>query len=59
MLENYSPTNAGLTPLFLAYLAGFIDADGCINGQIVKSSDYKRKLKLQLSVVITQKNSRR
>ena len=43
----------------LAYLAGFIDGDGCINGQLVKNSDYKRKFKIQLSIVIFQKNSRR
>jgi len=43
----------------LAYLAGFIDGDGCINGQIIKSKDYKRKFKLQVSVVLFQKYSRR
>jgi hypothetical protein len=48
-----------ITDLKLAYLAGFIDGDGCINGQIIKSNDYKRKFKLQVSVVIFQKASRR
>lgn len=48
-----------ITDLKLAYLAGFIDGDGCINGQIIKSNDYKRKFKLQVSVVIFQKTSRR
>ncbi len=43
----------------LAYLAGFIDGDGCINGQIIKSKDYKRKFKLQVSIVFFQKISRR
>jgi len=32
----------------LAYIAGFIDGDGSINGQIIKSNDYKRKFKLQV-----------
>ena len=48
-----------LPDLKLAYLAGFIDGDGCINGQIIKNNDYKRKFKLQVSVVIFQKSSRR
>jgi len=48
-----------LSPENLAYLAGFIDGDGCINGQIIKSNDYKRKFKLQVSVVFFQKSSRR
>ena len=48
-----------LTQLQLAYIAGFIDGDGCINGQIIKSNDYKRKFKLQVSVVFFQKSSRR
>ncbi len=43
----------------MAYLAGFIDGDGSINGQIVKSNDYKRKFKLQVSVTFFQKSSRR
>lgn len=51
--------NQGLNdPLFLSYLAGFIDGDGCINGQIVKTT-YGRKFKLKLSIVIYQLNSRR
>jgi len=48
-----------LTQLQLAYIAGFIDGDGCINGLIIKSNDYKRKFKLQVSVVFFQKSSRR
>jgi hypothetical protein len=55
-LVNKTPQ---LTQIQLAYIAGFIDGDGCINGQIVKSNDYKRKFKLQLSVVFFQKSSRR
>lgn len=48
-----------LSPPHLAYIAGFIDGDGCINGQIIKSNDSKRKFKLQVSVVLFQKSSRR
>jgi hypothetical protein len=48
-----------ISDLKLAYLAGFIDGDGCIDGQIINSKDYKRKFKLQVSVVIFQKSSRR
>lgn len=48
----------GLSPLFLSYLAGYIDGDGGINGKIVKTDD-PRKIKLKLSIVIFQKNSRR
>ena len=56
-LNNSQKINQ-LNQLQLAYIAGFIDGDGCINGQIVKSNDYKRKFKLQLSVVFFQKSSR-
>ena len=48
----------GFSPLFLSYLAGFIDGDGSINGQIEKTN-YSRKFKLKLSIVLFQKNSRR
>jgi len=51
--------NPGLhDPLFISYLAGFIDGDGCINGQIVKTT-YGRKFKIKLSIVLFQLNSRR
>jgi hypothetical protein len=48
-----------LTKENLAYLAGFIDGDGCISGQLIKNNDYKFKFKIQLSIVILQKKSRR
>lgn len=48
-----------LSEIQLSYLSGFIDADGCINGQIIRSRSYKRKFKLQVSVVLFQKKSRR
>jgi LAGLIDADG endonuclease len=35
----------------IAYLAGFIDGDGCINAQIVQRKDYR--LKFQIRVIIT------
>lgn len=57
--NNFQNTLYNIPDLKLAYLAGFIDGDGCINGQIVKSVDHKRKFKLQVSVVLYQKTTRR
>jgi intein/homing endonuclease len=57
--NNFQNPLYNISDLKLAYLAGFIDGDGCINGQIIKSNDYKRKFKLQVSVVFYQKSSRR
>lgn len=39
----------------LAYIAGFLDADGCILTQIVKGPTYKYKHRIRLSLVFYQK----
>lgn len=39
----------------LAYLAGFIEGDGCFLTQIVKGSTYKYKFTIRISVVFYQK----
>lgn len=41
-----------------AYLAGFIDGDGCINAQIVSRQDYILKYQIRVSVTFYQKKSR-
>jgi hypothetical protein len=38
-----------------AYIAGFLDADGCINAQIVPRQDYKLKFQIRVSVTFYQK----
>ena len=38
----------------IAYLAGFIDGDGCINAQIVKREDYKLKFQIRVSITLFQ-----
>lgn len=45
-------------PLFLSYLAGFIDGDGSILVQIVKRPDYIYKFQIRISLVLYQKTSR-
>jgi hypothetical protein len=47
-----------LTSLDLAYLAGVIDGDGCINAQIVRRHDYLRKFQIRVSVTVFQKTTR-
>nr|QJS52066.1 putative LAGLIDADG homing endonuclease [Stigeoclonium helveticum] len=42
-----------------AYIAGFLDGDGCINAQIVKKSDYKLKFQIRVTVTFYQKTSRK
>lgn len=39
----------------IAYLAGFIDGDGCINAQIVRKKDYKLKFQIRVTVTLFQK----
>lgn len=47
-----------LTELDLAYMAGFIDGDGCINCQIIRRQDYKLKFQIRLSLTVYQKTTR-
>ena len=49
--QNSSNPFSHLTPLEIAYIAGFLDGDGTINAQIVKRKDYV--LGFQIKVVIT------
>jgi hypothetical protein len=42
----------------LAYLAGFLEGDGCILAQIVKGVQYKYKHTIRLSVVFYQKRDK-
>jgi hypothetical protein len=39
----------------LAYLAGFLEGDGCILAQIVKGGQYRYKYTIRLNVVFYQK----
>jgi hypothetical protein len=41
-----------------AYLAGFLEGDGCILVQIVKGSQYKYKHTIRVSVVFYQKKDK-
>lgn len=42
----------------VAYIAGFLDGDGCINAQIVKRDDYVLGFQVRVSVTFYQKTSR-
>ena len=41
-----------------AYLAGFLDGDGCINAQIVRRIDYVLQFQIRVSVTFFQKTTR-
>ena len=47
-----------LTSNDLAYIAGFVDGDGCINAQIVRRRDYILKFQIRFSITLFQKTSR-
>nr|YP_009104761.1 putative LAGLIDADG homing endonuclease [Symbiochloris handae]AIT93381.1 putative LAGLIDADG homing endonuclease [Symbiochloris handae] len=42
-----------------AYIAGFLDGDGCINAQIVARNDYRLKYQIRLSVTFFQRSKRK
>lgn len=42
----------------LAWIAGFIDADGCINAQIVKREDYILKYQVRVYITVHQSTRR-
>ena len=48
-----------LSEIKKAYIAGFLEVDGCINAQIVKRSDYKLKFQIRVTVTFYQKTSRK
>ena len=48
-----------LTEIESAYLAGFMDADGCINAQIVFRKDYQLQFQIRLSVTFFQHKRRK
>ncbi len=41
-----------------AYLAGFVDGDGCINAQIVERKDYRLKFQIRVSITFFQSTTR-
>lgn len=47
-----------LSELDCAYLAGFLDGDGCILGQIVRDKTYKRKFRVKIALSFYQKKTR-
>lgn len=42
----------------LAYIAGFLDGDGCLLAQIVRGNTYKYKYTIRLSIVFFQKKDK-
>lgn len=47
-----------LSELDCAYIAGFLDGDGSILGQIVRDKTYKRQFRIKIALVFYQKKSR-
>ena len=54
--KNFNMIN--LTENEKAYIAGFIDGDGCILSQIIKREDYKYKFQIRVSITFYQKKKR-
>ena len=48
-----------LTTLECAYIAGFLDGDGCINAQLVRREDYVLKFQIRYTITFFQKKKRR
>ena len=48
-----------LTKEQAAYLAGFIDADGSLIGQIVRQKDYVLKFQVRITMSLIQKKQRK
>lgn len=44
-----------LTTLECAYIAGFLDGDGCINAQLVRREDYVLKFQIRYTITFFQK----
>jgi intein-encoded DNA endonuclease-like protein len=43
----------------LAYIAGFLDGDGCIMLQLINRKDYKLGYQIRASIVFYQKTEKR
>lgn len=43
----------------IGYIIGFLEADGCINAQIVSRKDYKLRFQIRVSVTFFQKKRRK
>jgi hypothetical protein len=48
--------NKNIKEIDLAYIAGFLDADGSIISQIVKNETYKYGFIIRISIVFYQKS---
>lgn len=47
-----------LAPTDAAYLAGFLDGDGCLNAQIVRRPGYRLGFEIRVSLTFLQKTTR-
>lgn len=49
---------SNLSSIEKAYLAGFLDGDGCINAQLVRRKDYFLRYQIRVSITFFQKTKR-
>lgn len=49
----------GLSLTDCAYIAGFLDGDGCINAQLVARNDYRLKYQIRLTITFFQRTKRK
>jgi hypothetical protein len=49
---------AALTHIDKAYIAGFLDGDGCVNAQIIRKPDYVLHYHIRVSITFFQKTTR-
>ena len=47
-----------MTEIEKAYIAGFLDADGCVNAQIVQRAEYRLKFQIRVSITFFQSTKR-
>ena len=47
-----------MTEIVKASIAGFLDADGCINAQIVQRTEYRLKFQIRVSITFFQSTKR-
>lgn len=47
-----------LSEIQLAYIAGFLDGDGCVNAQLVQRKDYRLKFQIRVSITFYQRTEK-
>lgn len=57
-MSSKAPNNILNDEIIKAYLAGFLDGDGCIDAQIIRRPDYKLGFQIRVSITFFQSTKR-